>query len=194
MHLASKPYKAFFALITLLWASCCLAMGNGDGAASKTTPNDKPINAPADTSHSIYLVRHAEKQKGKNPALTSQGHCRARFYAQYFSGLTLDRLFSSKYRRNQETSGPIAKQQNLTPLTFDPNKQTDFARQLSILSGDTLVVAHNHLSEIIRALGGNFEGNIDHSEYRFIFKLELLNGKLVKQRKFIGPNLNDKCQ
>lgn len=189
-----RLYKALCGFVALAWASSCLAIGTEVNAAAKIAPNKSATNTQADAIHSIYLVRHAEKQKGKNPALTPQGRCRAHFYGQYFSGFTLDRIFASKYRRNQETAAPIVKQQNLTSLSFDPSQQNQFAQQLSTLSGDTLVVAHNHLSEIIRALGGSFEGNIDHGEYRYIFKLELLNGKLVKQRKFVGPNLNENCQ
>ncbi|GAA6150785.1 phosphoglycerate mutase family protein [Pseudoteredinibacter isoporae] len=144
--------------------------------------------------HTIYLVRHAEKQKGKNPALTREGQCRAQFYAQYFSRISLDRLFASHYRRNQETAAPVKDKQGLDALPFDPSQQQAFARQLAKLDGDTLVVAHNHLPEIIRALGGQYDGDIDHSEYRYIFSLELKDGKLLKQHLFIGPYFSKDCQ
>lgn len=143
--------------------------------------------------HSIYFVRHAEKQKGKDPDLTPAGHCRAQFYAKFFSKTKLDRLFASKYRRNQQTAAPVSAEQQLTALSFDPKKQQDFAKQLAAISGTSLVVAHNHLSEIIRALGGQYEGNIDHSEYRYIFMLDLRDGKLVQQRQFVGPYFSDGC-
>lgn len=144
--------------------------------------------------HSIYLVRHAEKEKGKNPALTQEGQCRAQFYAQYFSRMSLDRIFASHYRRNQETAAPVKEKQGLDTLPFDPGQQKKFAQKLATLEGDTLVVAHNHLPEIIRALGGDYDGDIDHGEYRYIFNLVLQNGKLLKQSLFIGPYFSDDCQ
>ncbi|MBB6520821.1 histidine phosphatase family protein [Pseudoteredinibacter isoporae] len=152
-------------------------------------------NAAAEgKEHTIYLVRHAEKQKGKNPALTAEGQCRAQFYAQYFSRIPLDRLFASHYRRNQETAAPVKEKRGLDALPFDPSQQVEFAQELATLHGDTLVVAHNHLPEIIRALGGDYQGDIDHEEYRYIFSLELKGGKLVKQRLFIGPYFSKDCQ
>ena len=135
----------------------------------------------------IYLVRHAEKQAGKDPELTQAGHQRAAFYADYFKHLAIEHIFASHFKRNQQTAKPIAQQLGLKLQAFDPYQQQAFAEQLQQLQGNSIVVAHNHLTEIIRGLGGNIEGVIDHSDYRRIYQLVLVDNQLVDVLRYEGP-------
>ena len=60
--------------------------------------------------HTIYLVRHAEKAKGKDPVLTAQGKQRAENLAQMLQDAGVTRVYSTDYRRTQQTAAPSAKQ------------------------------------------------------------------------------------
>ena len=63
----------------------------------------------------VYLFRHAEKQKikgEKNPELTKEGFIRAEALAESLSSIQNGIIFSSEYKRTQQTINPLAKKWN----------------------------------------------------------------------------------
>lgn len=168
---------------TLYLALVCLGLSSSgiyagtDQAAAHALGDIQPLRF-------IYLVRHAEKQTGKNPELTAQGHRRATNYAEFFSKLPIDTLYASHFKRNQQTVAPIAKQLKLKVLAFDPHQQKKFAQQLKAETGNVLIVAHNNLTEIIAALGGKVDSKIDHEDYRRVYQLILQGDKVLSTLRY----------
>ncbi len=80
--------------------------------------------------YSIYLVRHAEKQKeGENPSLTPYGQARAKQLARLLSQANISQIYSTKYQRTRQTANPLATNQHIAVQNYNPRH----LEQLSIL-------------------------------------------------------------
>lgn len=95
-----------------------------------------------------YLIRHAEKdrtdQMNRNPDLNSDGLQRADKWATYFETIELDAVYSSNYKRTQQTAAPTAANQSLAVLSYDPNKMYDTVFQKETYGKIILVVGHSN--------------------------------------------------
>jgi len=84
-----------------------------------------------ETPLTLFVVRHAEKQEGDDPSLTDIGKQRANDLAHLLEKVPIDAIYSSNYKRTQETAMPTASQKNISITTYD-------ARQLSHVAADLL--------------------------------------------------------
>ena len=69
-----------------------------------------------------YLIRHAEKDrniKDKNPELTEVGLKRAENWAKVFKDIPFDKIYSTDYKRTQQTAFPTASSKGLDVLSYD---------------------------------------------------------------------------
>ena len=55
----------------------------------------------------IYIVRHAEKEKGKDPVLTAMGASRAGMLMRKLQHKNIQRIYVTEYRRTQMTGDSI---------------------------------------------------------------------------------------
>lgn len=101
-----------------------------------------------DVITTYYLIRHAEKDRtnpdDKDPNLNEEGHKRAQNWANLFSELDIDIIYSSEYKRTMQTSKPIAESKNLPVNNYDPHGvyETNF---FEITKGlNVLVVGHSN--------------------------------------------------
>ncbi|MDX1476341.1 MAG: phosphoglycerate mutase family protein [Saprospiraceae bacterium] len=107
-----------------------------------------------------YVLRHAEKAEPPadapgDPHLSVKGHARAAQLAKLLEHASLTDIFSSEYRRTQETVAPLAGQQGLSVQSYNPADLQDFAGHLTQQSGRILVVGHSNTTpELVRLLGG----------------------------------------
>ena len=63
------------------------------------------------TISTFYLIRHAEKDrntKGKDPVLNGLGLKRAENWAKIFKDIPFDKIYSTDYKRTQQTALPTA--------------------------------------------------------------------------------------
>ncbi|MGR3491517.1 MAG: histidine phosphatase family protein, partial [Shimia sp.] len=60
---------------------------------------------PTDT---IYLLRHAEPEEGRDPDLSAAGEAAAAGLAETLSGLGIDGCFTSPSARCRQTVAPVA--------------------------------------------------------------------------------------
>lgn len=129
-------------------------------------------SARAETT--IFLVRHAEKVKpfeGDDPPLTPAGGARAEALAHVLSSVRLDRIYSTAYRRNQETARPTATAQRRKIETYEGKDSAALVAQLKAL-GDAkvLVVGHsNTVPEILGLLGIKDPPALDDADYDNLF-------------------------
>jgi len=94
----------------------------------------------------LFLVRHAEKQKGKNPKLTAEGTARAKRLSAILDQVDLEEVCSSKYQRTMDTGKPSAAKRKLDLNFYNPRKQDSFFEtyQTTGLNKNVLVVGHSN--------------------------------------------------
>ncbi|MFC3551171.1 SixA phosphatase family protein [Lysobacter cavernae] len=126
-----------------------LALALLGGCATATPP------APAST---FILVRHAEKvgDGSDDPALTEAGRVRADALARRFADAPLSSVYSTGYRRTQQTAAPTALAHELTVVTYAAKQPaSEFAGLLrrEHAGQQVLVVGHsNTIPDIAAAL------------------------------------------
>jgi broad specificity phosphatase PhoE len=107
-------------------------------------------------------VRHAEKERGiPDPGLTPAGRRRAEALAARLGDAGLVAIFSSDYRRCQETVEPLAARVGIAPTVIeaaDPHLQLAELRALPPGSAALLCGHANTVPALIRALGGDLPG------------------------------------
>ncbi len=121
------------------------------------------------TPLTIFLVRHAEKAPGTNPALTIEGQLRAKKIAAMLEKVELDAVFSTNYKRTQATAIPTATSQQLDILDYNPRELEAFSSMLEhdYAGKNILVVGHSNTTP---KLCGLLENNptydaFDESDY-----------------------------
>ena len=148
-------------LILLLLQSLCL----GQSEALKGT--------------TVIVVRHAEKaDSSEDPNLSEAGKKRAERLALTLAAAKVAALFSSQYKRTQQTLHPLAKRLGLEISTVNASMTQELVRRmLSEFPGQTIVVASHSdkVTEIIEALGGQSVGYLGESEYDSLFVATLLD-------------------
>lgn len=103
----------------------------------------------------IFLVRHAEKEPGRDPDLTPAGRERANKLAERLADAKLDVIYSTDYTRTRQTAAPIALESGLPVIYYDPAKLDLFAAQIREQGGRILVVGHSNTTpQLVTALGG----------------------------------------
>lgn len=112
------------------------------------------------TTTVYYLIRHAEKDRSdpenKNPELTEAGHKRAQKWAEVFSGVPFDVVYSTNYNRTLQTAGPTAMERNITITMYDPR-----AMEMEVFKKETrgktvLIVGHSNTTpKLVNNLLGN---------------------------------------
>lgn len=132
----------------------------------------------------VYLVRHAEKElnQGKDPNLTKAGEKRAKALVSQLKSVPISAIFSSNYKRTQQTAAPLAEDRKLSVKSYNPFTSKEIAAHIKAAQGaeHILVVGHsNTLEKTISALGGAKIAPISDSDYTnfFILTLTTVNGK-----------------
>jgi broad specificity phosphatase PhoE len=143
---------------------------------SSEAPSVDARDAAPDQVTTVVLVRHAEKEDGDDPALTSEGRERATQLAHVLSEGGVDAIYASQFRRTQETAEAVASTVGLEVVVVDARDIEGLATRLRTEhAGETvLVVSHSNIvPEVIRALGADAE-EIPEEEYDDLFVV-LLN-------------------
>ena len=148
-------------------------VGIGLIAAACSPTADEPT--PDATDYTLYLVRHAEKQGGDDPALTTEGGQRAVDLADRLEEAGIEKIWSSDFRRTRATAEPLAKRLGLDVVIYDANDLASLAEGLKSDGVTALVVGHSNTTpELSDLLGGEAGSPIDEAaEYD---RLYVLNG------------------
>jgi len=139
----------------------------------------------------FVLVRHAEKAKdGTNdPRLTEEGLARASDLAALLEKQDISALYSTPYKRTQETLIPIAKATDMAIANYHPHSDEKWLETLVTKhTGGTVVISGHsntipNLSNML--LGEELFSQFDDSDYAnliIIVVTEVGNGKLVRLR------------
>lgn len=118
----------------------------------------------------IYLSRHAEKDSGNDPELTPAGKRRATRLAELMKRIGITRVYSTDFRRTQQTAKPTALALNLSTILY--SDEGDLATALRALpAGErVLVIGHSDsVGPIINKLGVNQTITIADNEFDKLF-------------------------
>ena len=116
----------------------------------------------------VVLVRHAEKTTngGKDPDLSSAGRARADALARILKDSGITAIFTSEFKRTQETAAPTATLIGVTATVVPAKDTAGLVAKLHQLNGNALVVAHGDtIPNIIKALGIDRPINIPDEDY-----------------------------
>ncbi|MFT5165398.1 MAG: 2,3-bisphosphoglycerate-dependent phosphoglycerate mutase [Saprospiraceae bacterium] len=93
----------------------------------------------------FYLVRHAEKEKGEDPGLTSEGTLRAEKLAKILEPTQLSAIYSTNLKRTINTASPSAGLKNLEINSYDARQQSELVESLISRKGEQfLIVGHSN--------------------------------------------------
>lgn len=134
----------------------------------------------ADAQHpNIFLVRHAERAaiSGHVPTdtgLSREGQARAQSLARLLKDCKITAIYTSEYRRTQETAAPLAKSLGIKPEIIPADDVRSLVAKLRTSRGNVLVVGHsNTLPWILRDLGIIDWITIGESDYDNLFEVTL---------------------
>src|SRR6266478_1196480 len=116
----------------------------------------------------VVIVRHAEKATngGSDPDLSSAGRARADALARILKDSGITAIFTSEFKRTQETAAPTATSAHLAPRVVAAKDTGALVTKLHELSGNALVVGHGDtIPNLIKALGISVLVNIPDADY-----------------------------
>jgi len=112
----------------------------------------------------IILVRHAEKtQDGtSDPPLTSEGKARAQELAYILKHVPLDAVYSTPYKRTQQTALPTAEAHSLQVFSYKPGEEENFLKKIlsKHTGGNVLIIGH---SNTVQVLANHLSGSTQFS-------------------------------
>jgi broad specificity phosphatase PhoE len=116
----------------------------------------------------VVIVRHAEKATngGNDPDLSSAGQARANELARILKDSGITAIFTTEFKRTQETAAPTATATHVTPAVVAAKDTAALVAKLHQLNGNALVVGHGDtIPNILKALGINSPINIPDADY-----------------------------
>jgi phosphohistidine phosphatase SixA len=134
----------------------------------------------------VILVRHAEKaSQDADPSLSAAGAERAKELARVLSGVKVDAIYTTQYKRTVETAAPFATASGVTPVVRTAGKTfaADLAKHLlAEHRGQTvLVVGHSNTTiDVIKALGVTDVAGIPESQFDNLYVLTAVEGAEAK--------------
>lgn len=106
----------------------------------------------------IFIVRHAEKETGKDPVLTAAGNTRAGDLMRALQNEAVQKIYVSQYKRTQMTADSMRIQSGIKTVPYSADTVCDNLVNSIMENGDfgktILIIAHsNTIPQIIRKLG-----------------------------------------
>jgi broad specificity phosphatase PhoE len=119
----------------------------------------------------VFIVRHAEKaDNSKDAELSEASRARAEALANMLRDSKISVIYTTEFKRTQQTAAPLAKALGLTVMTLPAENQAALVAKLRASPGNSLVVGHgNTIPNIIKALGISEPVNITESDYDNLF-------------------------
>jgi phosphohistidine phosphatase SixA len=174
--LITMRFTLAIAFISLLSSGCGQQRGFGDNAK-------------------IYLVRHAEKEKGDDPLLTEGGNKRAGDLLRTLKNKNIRRIYVTEYKRTQNTGDSLRIQLGIDTVHYVADTTgEDLARKIiehNDVNAAILVIGHsNTIPKIIQrlALPGYPRDYIPDKEFDNLFLLQFKNGEPSLERMKYGAS------
>ena len=151
------------------------------------------INVAEKENTSVYyFIRHAEKDRSdstnKNPSLTIQGLERANKWALFFKDKNIAAVYSTNYKRTQQTAQPIAKEQNLEIISYTTKELISEKFIANNKGKNIVIVGHSNTTpELVNSLLGEKKyEDIADSENNNVFIVTLKKNKTTAKREKVN--------
>ena len=139
----------------------------------------------------IFIVRHGEKESGKDPVLTPAGNVRAGDLMRVLQNEGIQKIYVSQYKRTQHTADSMRIQLNINTVQYMADTVCDNLVNAIMENGDfgktILIVAHsNTIPQIIRKFGvkdypyGDIPDNEFDNLFVITYKKEKAKLKVIK--------------
>lgn len=142
---------------------------------------------------SFYIVRHAEKDTGNNPAISAAGKKRAGDLYRELKNKKIDLIFVSQFRRTAMTADSLRIYKNIDSVHYTADAASDLLfKQINASAAkakNILIIGHsNTLPSIIRKAGveNYIQKEIPDHEYDNLFIVKQKKGKAVLHAKKYG--------
>ena len=139
------------------------------------------LAVPALAQNTVFLVRHAERadsvpgakpMMASDPDLSEAGRARAASLATILKDAGITGIYTTEFKRTQQTAEPLAKALGLTPTVVKSTDAAALANDLKSSKGNVLVVGHsNTIPEIVKSLGMTSPVTIADDEFDNLFIL-----------------------
>jgi phosphohistidine phosphatase SixA len=147
----------------------------------------------ANMIRTFYIVRHAEKDTGSNPAISLIGRKRAGDLYRKLRHKKIDLIFVSQFRRTGMTADSLRLYKNIDTLHYLADTSADLLFQkinsLTTKPKNILIIGHsNTLPAIIRKAGiqGFMLKEIPDDEYDHLFVVKKRKNRAVLKSKKYG--------
>lgn len=140
--------------------------------------------AMATERYTWYFVRHAEKTAEKtDPVLSERGQQRAEQLAALLADSGITAIYSTSYRRTQQTAQPLSARLAIAVENYAANAPLQLIERLQQRQQSSLIVGHsNTIPALVRLAGGQAD-DLSEQQYGDIFVLEFSHGQLVGMRQ-----------
>ena len=136
------------------------------------------LAAPAAAQQTIFLVRHAERSDtaaggtammATDPDLSEAGKARAQSLATALKDANITAIYTTQYKRTQQTAEPLAKALGLQPVAVNSKDIAGVVEKLKS-GGNALVVGHsNSVGLVIQQLGISEPVKMAEDDYDNLF-------------------------
>jgi phosphohistidine phosphatase SixA len=115
----------------------------------------------------VFIVRHAEKaDNSKDAELSEAGRARAEALANMLKDSKISVIYTTEFKRTQQTAAPLAKALGLTVTTLPAENHTALVAKLRTSTANSLVVGYgNTIPGVIKALWISELVKISDSDY-----------------------------
>lgn len=137
------------------------------------------LAAPAAAQQAIFVVRHAERadaspgaapMMASDPDLSEAGKARAQALAKVLADAKITAIYTTQYKRTQQTAEPLAKALGIQLTVVPANDMPALVEKLKGTSGNALVVGHsNTVGPIVNQLGAAESIAVADDEYDNLF-------------------------
>jgi phosphohistidine phosphatase SixA len=131
----------------------------------------------------VIVVRHAERadqaeggsaMMATDPDLSAAGRARAESFAAMLKDAGIKTIFTTQYKRTQQTAAPLAKALGVTPEVVGSRELDSLAGKVRAAQGNVFVVGHsNSVPNLLKALGIPEPVEIAETEYDNLFVVTL---------------------
>ena len=143
------------------------------GSACSQTSRPKIGRSATDGSvTTIYAVRHAEKDEGQDPPLTTRGNLRAQALAEMLGDDDIAAVFATEYLRTKQTVEPLARALGTEVEESPAGRPGELAKRiLTEFTGMAVVAAahSNTLPRLLTSLGVSEVIELADYEYGDLF-------------------------
>ncbi|HIG42025.1 MAG: phosphoglycerate mutase family protein [bacterium] len=147
------------------------------------------FNLQAEEPFTLYFTRHAEKIQtaDTDPGLTPTGIERAKKLAEFLSGRNIEIIYSTNYKRTQQTALPLARQSKLAVTPYDPINLRGLVSILLLQKQNALIVGHSNTTPALVSLTGGEAEAIDDADYGKLFAVSVIGESRSTTIHFIEP-------